>query len=165
MTDTRYPRVADLLSAVERLREENRRLRAALAPVLAVHERFKHLDELLSDEHWLTAPGEFQLQYHVLYDLWQAVKAAARAGGKGGSMSDEDFAELRQERDRLVEAARSLVATEYYTTGIWAMVYLDRLEALAALIEPPVIERPHSPQVTAARAAAALVPADDAVDG
>lgn len=68
---------------------------------------------------------------------------------------------LSQKRDRLVEAARALVATEYYTTGIWAMVYLDKLEALAALVEPPVIERPWSAQVSAARAAAALVGAKE----
>lgn len=104
--DTRYPRAADSLADVARLRAErnealalladapdhadmdaavfdnnnlraeNARLRAALVPVVAAFQRVKHLDHLLSDEAWLDC--DFMFQRRMMEELWQAVKATAR---------------------------------------------------------------------------------------
>lgn len=43
--------------------------------VLEVHEKYKHLDDLLSDREWL--PGRSYLS-DILYDLWQAIKLYAK---------------------------------------------------------------------------------------
>ena len=40
-----------------------------------VYEKFKHLDQLLSDKEWLFLANN--LLYAILYDLWQAIKEAA----------------------------------------------------------------------------------------
>ena len=40
-----------------------------------VYEKFKHLDQLLSDKEWLWLANN--LLYAILYDLWQAIKEAA----------------------------------------------------------------------------------------
>jgi hypothetical protein len=45
----------------------------------AVYEKYKHLDHLLSDAEWLTVSDDRaapNLQAHILYDLWQAVRSA-----------------------------------------------------------------------------------------
>lgn len=78
----RVVNVRDLLEQVAALRAERDTCRKSLAPVLAVYEKFKHLDRVLSDERWITSgrwmkTDEFNAR--LLYDLWQAVKAAARA--------------------------------------------------------------------------------------
>ncbi len=43
--------------------------------IVEVYEKYKHLDEYLSDEEWLRE-GE-GAPVGTLYDLWQAVKEAA----------------------------------------------------------------------------------------
>jgi len=47
-----------------------------------VYEKFKHLDQLLSDKEWLGLTNN--LLYAILYDLWQAIKEAPE------NNSDED---------------------------------------------------------------------------
>ena len=46
-----------------------------------VYEKFKHLDQLLSDKEWLGLTNN--LLYAILYDLWQAVKEAAENNSDG----------------------------------------------------------------------------------
>jgi len=46
-----------------------------------VYEKFKHLDQLLSDKEWLFLANN--LLYAILYDLWQAVKEAAENNSDG----------------------------------------------------------------------------------
>jgi len=46
-----------------------------------VYEKFKHLDQLLSDKEWLWLANN--LLYAILYDLWQAIKEAAENNSDG----------------------------------------------------------------------------------
>ena len=46
-----------------------------------VYEKFKHLDQLLSDKEWLFLANN--LLYAILYDLWQAIKEAAENNSDG----------------------------------------------------------------------------------
>jgi len=62
-----------ILEAFDKQIEDLAALKARLAPIEAVYERFRHLDELLSDKEWIDTSSP---QRHCLYDLWQAIKEA-----------------------------------------------------------------------------------------
>ena len=56
-----------------------------LKPIQKAWERFKHLDVLLSDEEWMKEEGHpMTPQRHCLFDLWQAIKKAAKEHNNRG---------------------------------------------------------------------------------
>lgn len=47
--------------------------------IKSVYEKYKHLDDLLSDERWMNLSeqeGQSRILDQILYDLWQAIRMA-----------------------------------------------------------------------------------------
>lgn len=58
----------NVLSAVDK---ENHPMRKRHSEVNAVYEKYRHLDELLSDADWLDMKD---FRSRILYDLWSAIR-------------------------------------------------------------------------------------------
>ena len=73
--------------------------------IIAVYEKFKHLDILLSDKGWMSSPDPASDKIHsCCHELWMAIKNS----GVPGMPTDRRFIDLGENTGTIFQVARQI---------------------------------------------------------